>query len=190
MSTEKQSKNTEANTPIDTASAANNEYDTRTLSDVIIIAPSALNQGKTIDDLVIEKLKSRVEGKCISDGYIRPESVEIVSRSLGCLENHDFDANMAFAVLYNCQVCNPKQGQVLDCVISIADDTNIVCYIDDEETSPVEIYLFKENHVGDAVFSSLKPGDKIRTSIIETVVGFGKPKVLATAQFLSRLSDK
>lgn len=167
--------------------SSHSEYTTRTLSDTVIIPPSSLNQGKTLDELVIERLCGKVEGRCISDGYVRPESVEIVSRSLGCLENHDFAANMAFAVSYNCQVCNPMQGQVLDCVIDIADDTNIVCYVGDEETSPVELYLFKENHVGDAVFSALAPGDKIRVAIIETVVEFGKPKVLATAQFLGRL---
>lgn len=163
---------------------ANSEYDTRTLSDIVIITPETLNNGKTIDELVKERLKGKVEGRCISDGYVRPESVDIVSRSLGCLENQDFAANMTFSVLYNCQVCNPKQGQILDCVVDIADDTNVVCYVGDEETSPVEIYLFKENHVGDSIFSSLKSGDKIRVAIIETVVEFGKPKVLATAQFL------
>lgn len=168
---------------------ANNEYDTRTLSDTVIITPDTLNQGKTIDELVTDRLRAKVEGKCISDGYVRPESVEIVSRSLGCMENHDFEANMSFAVSYNCQVCNPKQGQIIDCTVNIADDTNIVCYVGDEETSPVELYLFKENHVGDAVFSSLRPGNKVRAAIIETVVEFGKPKVLATAQFLGRLDD-
>lgn len=165
------------------------EYDTRTLSDNIIIPPSALNQGKTIDELVNDRLRAKVEGRCISDGYVRPESVNIVSRSLGALENADFEANISFTVYYNCQVCNPKQGQILDCTIDIADDTNIVCYVGDEETSPVEIYLFKENHVGDAVFSALRSGDQIRVAIIETVVEFGKPKVLATAQFLGRVGS-
>lgn len=166
---------------------SHNEYDTRTLSDTVIITPASLNMGKTIDELVKDRLCAKVEGRCISDGYVRPESVDIISRSLGCMENNDFDANMAFAVSYNCQVCNPKQGQIMECTVDIADDTNIVCYIGDEETSPVEIYLFKENHVGDATFSSLRPGDSVRAAIIETVVEFGKPKVLATAQFLTKV---
>ena len=163
------------------------EYDTRTLSDVVIIPPMALGEGKTMQELLLERLKQKVEGICISDGYVRPESVEIVARSMGCMENHDFDSNITFAVSYNCKICNPKQGQILECQVAIADDTNIVCYVGDEETSPVELYLFKENHLGDTIFSGLRIGDKLKVSIIETVVQFGKPKVLATAQFLSRL---
>jgi len=163
------------------------EYDKRTLSDVVIIKPMALGDGKTIQDLLLERLKQKVEGICISDGYVRPESVEIVGRSMGCMENHDFESNMTFAVSYNCEICNPKQGQILECQVAIADDTNIVCYIGDEETSPVELYLFKENHLGDTIFNGLRIGDKLKVGIIETIVQFGKPKVLATAQFLGRL---
>jgi DNA-directed RNA polymerase subunit E'/Rpb7 len=163
-----------------------NIYETRQLSTQITLYPSVLNYSD-INEIILNKLKKKVEGKCIGDGYIKEESVNIVSRSLGIMLNTDFSGSIAYEIIYSADVCNPKEGQILEVVISTLDETNIVCYYIDEDTSPVEIYLFKQHYLENQDYSSLKEGDNILIKIIETQIEFGQDKILATAEFIKKL---
>lgn len=50
-------------------------YHTRILSENIQLMPKALNT-YDLDKVIIDILKKKVEGKCISDGFIKLDSVE------------------------------------------------------------------------------------------------------------------
>jgi len=160
-----------------------NIYETRQLSTQITLHPSLLNY-PDINDIIITKLKNKLEGKCIGDGFIKEESIEIISRSLGMMLNTDFTGSIAYEVIYSANVCNPKEGQVLEVVVDTIDETNNVCYYIDEYTSPVEIYLFKQHYLENQEYSSIKKGDNILVKILETQIEFGQDKILATAEFI------
>jgi DNA-directed RNA polymerase subunit E'/Rpb7 len=161
-------------------------YETRQLTTQINLHPSALNYSD-INEIIHNKLKKKIEGKCIGDGYIKEESVNIISRSLGMMLNTDFSGSVSYEIIYSAEVCNPKEGQVLEVVVDTLDETNTVCYYIDEETSPIEIYLFKQHYLENQDYSSLKEGDKILVKILETQIEFGQDKILATAEFLGRV---
>jgi DNA-directed RNA polymerase subunit E'/Rpb7 len=162
-----------------------NIYETRQLSTQINLAPRALNYSD-VNQIILEKLKKQVEGKCIGDGFIKDESVEIISRSPGMMFNNDFTGSIAYEIKYSAEVCNPKEGQIIEVVVEDNNnETNTVCYFVDEDTSPIEIYLFKQHYLENTVYAGLKKGDKILVKILDTQIEFGQRKILATAEFLS-----
>lgn len=164
-----------------------NIYETRQLSTQINIAPSALNYSD-INQIILDKLKRQIEGKCIGDGYIKDESVEIISRSPGMLFNNDFSGSVAYEIIYSAEVCNPKEGQIIEVIVDDNNnETNIVCYYIDEDTSPIEIYLFKQHYLENQEYASLNKGDRILVKILETQIEFGESKIYASAEFLSKL---
>lgn len=160
-----------------------NIFEKRQLNTSLSIHPKLFNYSD-VNEIILNKLKNKVEGKCISDGYIKEESVEIISRGLGILLNHDFGANVNYDIIYSANVCNPKEGQVLEVVVNTVDETNTVCYHIDEEISPIEIYLFKQHYLENREYTGLKKGDKILVKILETQIEFGSEKILAIAEFL------
>jgi DNA-directed RNA polymerase subunit E'/Rpb7 len=160
-----------------------NIFEKRQLTTSLSIHPKLFNYSD-VNEIILNKLKNKVEGKCISDGYIKEESVEIISRSLGMLLNHDFDANVNYEIMYSANVCNPREGQILEVVVDTVDETNTVCYHIDEEISPIEIYLFKQHYLENKEYIGLKKGDKILVKILETQIEFGSEKILAIAEFL------
>ena len=160
-----------------------NIFETRQLSTQITLHPSALNYSN-VNEIILGKLKNKVEGKCIGDGFIKEESVVIISRSLGMMLNHDFSGSIAYEIIYSADVCNPREGQILEVIVDTLDETNTVCYYIDEETSPIEIYLFKQHYLENQNYANLKSGDKILVKILETQIEFGQDKILATAEFL------
>lgn len=78
---------------------------------VVHIAPSELQ--KNINELVLNKLKVKIEGKCIKQGYIKKGSVSIVKRSGGEVIKQHFNGNLCFNIICNAEVCNPAVGTVL-----------------------------------------------------------------------------
>lgn len=162
-----------------------NIYENRQLSTQINLSPNALNYSD-VNQIILEKLKKQVECKCIGDGFIKDESVKIISRSPGMLLNHDFSGSVAYEIIYSAEVCNPKEGQILEVVVDDNNnETNTVCYFIDEDTSPIEIYLFKQHYLENPVYAGLKKGDKILVKILETQVEFGESKIYASAEFIS-----
>ena len=161
-------------------------YHQRILSENIQLMPKTLNT-YDLDKVIIDILKKKVEGKCISDGFIKLDSVEIVSRSLGCMENHVFNGSVSYFLKYKADICSPTTGQIIECYVETNDETNSVCYVGDEVTSPVEIYLFRENYVGNAEYASLKQGDRIAVRVLKTQVEFGNDKILVGAEFLGKI---
>lgn len=162
-------------------------YQEKILSDVIHLRPNQLNY-PNISDIILQNLKDKVEGRCISEGYIKPESVEIVSRNSGIMENHDFSASLTYTIKYKGEICIPRIGQFVECIVDTHDDTNSVCYIEDEDSSPMEIYLFRDHYIGNADYVNLKPGDKILIKIMKTQIEYGK-KILASGLFIKKVSQ-
>lgn len=162
-------------------------YEEKILSDVIHLRPNQLNY-PNISDIILQNLKDKVEGRCISEGYIKPESVEIVSRNSGIMENHDFSGSLTYTIKYKGDICIPRIGQVVECKVDTHDDTNSVCYIGDEITSPMEIYLFRDHYIGNADYVNLKSGDKILIKIMKTQIEYGK-KILASGLFIKKVSQ-
>ena len=162
-------------------------YEKKILSDIIHLRPNQLNY-PNISDIILQNLKDKVEGRCISEGYIKPESVEIVSRNSGVMENHDFSGSLTYTIKYKSDICIPRMGQIVECNVDTHDDTNSVCYIGDEETSPMEIYLFRDHYIGNSDYVNLKPRDKILIKIMKTQIEFGK-KILASGLFIKKVSQ-
>lgn len=160
-------------------------YETRILTNKITIHPRDMNT-LDLNDIVQKKLIEKVSGYCISDGIIRPESITILSRSMGELYNHDTSGSVHYIVKYEADVCNPREGQVIRCIVDEHTDTQTICYIDDEKTSPLEIYLSKQNYLNNTSYASLKKDDVIMVRVIACNIELGRDKIDTIAEFLQK----
>ena len=154
------------------------------LEEYIYLKPSDINM--KIDDIILAKLKKKVEGKCLKVGYILKNSIDIQSRSMGVLNNASFDGRTTYKVKYTANVCNPVVGQIIQCRVDNIDKSQVICYIDEPiENSPLEIYLFKHHHVGNAEFGALNKGDIITVKIGGSKWEYRDIQINTIAQFIS-----
>jgi DNA-directed RNA polymerase subunit E'/Rpb7 len=160
-------------------------YKSIMLNEYVYLLPKDLN--KKIDDIILLKLKSKVEGRCIKPGYIMPDSVKILSRSLGMINNANFEGITTYKVKYSADVCNPAIGQIIQCTVGNIDKSQVICYIDNPDKSPVEIYLFKHHHVGNVEFSLLKQDDIINVKVAGNKYEYRDTQIIAIAQFLDKI---
>jgi len=159
-------------------------YKTLLLEENIYIKPSDLN--KKIDDIILLKLKKNIEGKCVKYGYVMPNSIEIKKRSLGIINNASFDGNTTYKINYTANVCNPTINQIIQCKVGHINKSQVICYIDISEHSPIEIYLFKHNHVGNNEFLELKYNDIINIKVGISNFKYKDKQIVCIGEFLNK----
>lgn len=165
----------------------NNElYKYLLLEEYIYVIPSELY--KNIDTIILSKLKKKNEGKCYGNyGYIMPNTVEITKRSVGLINNSSFDGKITYKVNYIANVCKPNDNIIVECIVTSIDKSQIICYIDNKKTSPLEIYLFKHNHQGSDEFLTLKEGDIVNVKIGGSKSQHKDTQIVCIAQYLNKI---
>tara|TARA_B100002019_G_scaffold175223_1_gene151436 strand:+ start:346 stop:870 length:525 start_codon:yes stop_codon:yes gene_type:complete len=103
------------------------------------------------------------EGKCTPEGFIKPNSVKIISYSSGNVHNE----YIIFQVVYECMVCYPVEGMLIEPVVKTITKAGIHAEIIEEDgTIPVTVFVSRDHHSNDKRFSQIKIGDKMLVSVI------------------------
>ena len=72
-----------------------------------------INVGSGIQNTLLTIIIHEISGKCSSEGYIKPNSINIMTYSNGVING----ANVVFDVVAECLVCSPVEGQQLTCLV-------------------------------------------------------------------------
>ena len=117
--------------------------------------------GSNIKPILEQLISTQVEGKCIVEGYIKPGSVKILTFSNGML-NAD---NVVFEVVFECLVCSPVEGMLIDVISKNITKAGIRAEYD-TQPSPIEVFIARDHHYKSSYFASIKEGDKIKARVI------------------------
>lgn len=129
------------------------------LKERIIIEPKELNH--KINITLEQKLKEKIEEKCISEGYVKKDSIEILKIGLGELKGSQFNGNMSYELLYKAHICNPKIGQTLKAKVKFIKKIGILAY-----NGPLNIIIGKEFHSDVSLFDDINPDDVLEVQVI------------------------
>jgi len=112
---------------------------------------------------VLEKiLADNFEGKCCIEGYVKRDSVKIITYSCG-----NITGNVAiFTVVFEFLVCNPPHGMRISCAVKNITNAGILARVDEDIYSPVNIFIARDHHYNIPYFSKLKVGDIIMVRVI------------------------
>jgi hypothetical protein len=102
---------------------------------------------------VVSKIKQSVEERCIEDGYVKKDSVKLITLSAGSLSAD----KVKYTAAYECLICLPVEGMPIRCVAKSISNGGIRAVIADEEVSPVVVFVARETT--DADLTKYKEGD-------------------------------
>ena len=110
----------------------------------------------------IEKIvKNNVEGRCIKEGYVVPNTVIILKRSIGNMNNNQFNGNITFDITIGAKVCNIPVNSVIKASVKKINKLGILA-----ELGPLMIIVPKEIHQNKEPFSKINIGDEIDLLVI------------------------
>jgi len=121
-----------------------------------------INVGKNINQLLETYINKNYEGKCVVEGYVKPESSKLITYSSGKIK----DINIIFDVAFECSICCPVEGMLLKCTAKNITKAGIRAEISNENPSPVVIFITRDHHYMSSAFSKVKEGDEISIRII------------------------
>ena len=119
--------------------------------------------GKNVKQNLEVKVISKIAGKCIVEGFIKPNSIKIISYSSGSIMSEYVE----FHVVFECMVCLPVEGMLIECTCKTVTKAGIHAQvIDDNGNMPVTVFIARDHHHLDDRFNSVKEGAKMTVRVI------------------------
>ena len=106
-------------------------------------------------------IKKKVEGICIDEGFVKQDSVNLISYSSGEL----YANNVMFDVVYECLVANTVESMTFDCVVKSITKVGIRAEIN-EAVSPFVIFIARDHHFNNELFSKINENDIINVRVL------------------------
>ena len=143
----------------------------------------------SFDDLLKEKLKIKLEGKCSRHGYVISDTLNILSRSMGTAERGRFTGSILFFIQAEAEVLNPPEGQELEGIVIRKNKMGM--YISysvkdgDTETEAIRVIVPRDLHIGNEDFEKVEIGERVKIQVKKSRFQINDPYILSVGIFLS-----
>jgi DNA-directed RNA polymerase subunit E'/Rpb7 len=119
--------------------------------------------GKNIIQTLQQKLRDDYEGKCVVEGYIKPNSCDIKSYSSGLLKSN----YVIYEVMFECLTCFPVEGMLINCTAMNITKAGIRAEITTrEKPSPAIVFITRDHNYNVDEFTQIKEGDVFVAKVI------------------------
>lgn len=138
-----------------------------------------MQMGGNVKSLLEEELRT-FEGKCVEEGYIKKNSIEIFNYSCGVIKGR----NVIVQVVFTCKIANPLPGQLLYCIVETNTRAGIKAKLQSKDDSPFIVFLARDHHNLNPSFSDIKENEKIKVSILGQRFEINDPKISVIAMLV------
>lgn len=120
------------------------------------------NVAKNIDNIIKTNIVYNFEGKCVVEGFVKPNSVIILTYSSGIVKG----INVIFEVVFECQVCCPVEGMLVECIAKNITKAGIRGESANETPSPIVVFVARDHQYSNAYFSAIQENDVFTARVI------------------------
>lgn len=152
----------------------------------VAMSPKDMNRvsEESIDDILLDHLRTSIEGKCSLHGYVVPNTLELLSRSIGYLENGRFTGNVLFHVQAQGKVYNPSNGLEIEAEVIKKNKMGLYMIYNDA----VRVLVPRDLHLGNEEFETIEVGDTIRVEIRKSRFQVKDNYILSIAVYKQKVS--
>jgi DNA-directed RNA polymerase subunit E'/Rpb7 len=119
--------------------------------------------GRNIKELLETKLRRELEGKCSKDGYIKDDSLQVITYSSGKIMD---GSTIMFEVVIEVLVAFPVEGMLIEATADNITKAGIKASIPDTDPSPIIIFISRDHFHSDDYFRSIEEGKSIVVRVI------------------------
>jgi DNA-directed RNA polymerase subunit E'/Rpb7 len=141
---------------------------------------------KRIDDILEQKLQAKLEGRCSRHGFVLPNTIKILSRSMGMVEKGRFTGNLLFHVQAEGDVLNPPDGLIVEGEVIRKNKMGI--YVNYQDA--IRIIVPRDLNIGNTEFEEVLVGDTIRVEIKKSRFQVNDEYILSVGLFKGRTNAR
>jgi DNA-directed RNA polymerase subunit E'/Rpb7 len=153
----------------------------------VYLTPRDVRKLKTIPihDLLLEHLKQKLEKRCSSHGWVIPNTLSILSRSMGQFDHGQFTGNITYHVQAEGRVYNPANGTRI--VGKIVKKNKMGLYVLYEDA--IRILVPRDLHIGREDFEELDIDDVVELELRKSRFQIQDLFILSVGVFLRRTEE-
>ena len=137
-----------------------NVYSRSLITQNIVLPITAIS--KSLKQTLEESIIATVEGKCIVEGFVKPKSIKIITFSSGIVKGD----KISFEIVYECEVCFPVAGMLLNCIAKNITKAGIRADSSDEIPSPFVLFIARDHYFANDYFNSIQENEKFIARVI------------------------
>ena len=143
--------------------------------------------GRQVKQNLERKIVQQTEGKCIPQGFIRPNSVRIVSYSSGNVQSE----NIEFTTVYECLVCRPVENMRIDCTARTITKAGIHAeVVTDDNVVPLTVFIARDHNYTNRDFDKIKENSKIQVKILGIRYELNDPSICAIGMLVDTDAER
>jgi len=137
--------------------------------------------GQNLKTSLQNVISQKNEGKCIVEGYIKPNSVKVINYSSGVVCGE----MITFETMYECMVSHPIEGMLIECEAKTITKAGIHAeVVDDEGNVPITVFIARDHHYTQSYFNNVKENEQIKVSVIGIRFELNDPYICAIAKLV------
>jgi len=121
------------------------------------------NIGKNIKETLEKSIAFNYEGKCLVEGFVKPNSSKIITYSSGLIERGN---QISFEIVFECDICFPVEGTKISCIAKNITKAGIRAESAFDVPSPIVVFIARDHHYNMAEFAAVKEDDKFTVRVI------------------------
>jgi DNA-directed RNA polymerase subunit E'/Rpb7 len=134
--------------------------------------------GKNVKQCLEQKLIQQNEGKCISQGFIKPNSINVLNYSSGLIQSPYTE----FHVVFECSVCYPVENMLIECTVKTITKAGIHAEVIDNDIVSIVVFIAKDHYNTNNYFNSIKENAKITVKVIGVRFELNDPYISVIAE--------
>uniref|UniRef100_A0A6C0LB59 S1 motif domain-containing protein n=1 Tax=viral metagenome TaxID=1070528 RepID=A0A6C0LB59_9ZZZZ len=143
--------------------------------------------GKNMKQNLERIISKKTEGKCIAEGFIRPNSVKVIRYSSGNINNE----NIEFQTVFECMICHPVEGMLIECDTKTITKAGIHAEVSDEQGNiPITVFVARDHHFTDRKFADIKENMKIIVRVVGVRFELNDPYICVIGKYIDRKTDE
>lgn len=142
--------------------------------------------GGNIKEIITNKLKMNLEGKCVNEGYVKKDSISILSYSSGVIESN----SVIFDVILQAIICKPVEGITIKCNVKNVTKAGIRAIVGDENESPIVVFVARDHNYKKPEFNNIKIDDEIIIRVIGSRYELNDKYISIIAELVTKYNKK
>lgn len=154
------------------------------LTNTLLVKSRDVLSKKNIDGYLKYLLKNKYEGKCNNNGYIYPDSLDIVQRSIGKIVSIDRISYIKYEVTYEIKSIIPCVGDVFKCIINSNTRMGVVGFLDYKDNTEIDksplLFIVPKEFLDEN--KNYKIGDTLEVKILDIRIKFMSDQMIVIAE--------
>jgi DNA-directed RNA polymerase subunit E'/Rpb7 len=153
----------------------------------VYLSPKDINRvaKESIDSILLNHLRTKLENKCSQHGFVISGSLEIISRSMGQLENGTYTGNIVYHVQTQGRVYNPANGTRITGTVLRRNKMGLYVIYKDA----IRILVPRDLHIGNQAFEAIEPDQTITIEIRKSRFQIHDPFILSIGVYIGSGTD-